>query len=229
MGNAQAKEVNAAAKIAYNKARKVKTELEGLFAEAFNNAEVQKAFAWESMTGWEKFAGNVYGQPGNTAGFADQMLVWHPNMEQIKWHAIKQGGPYVSDVAAQMSMKADMKSGSYKAAKKKAGYSFFQTVRFGIDTTFDETDKIQKEANDQISKYEMMLTEGTLDEGRFLDKVKEIIVKLTGKLKLVWNAFTEKLIQAKDYIVELFNKGIESIMAFFELDISVSVTPSVSL
>ncbi len=229
MGNAQAKEVNAAAKIAYNKARKVKTELEGLFAQAFNNAEVQKAFAWESMTGWEKFAGNVYGSAGDTAGFADQMLVWHPNMEQVKWHAIKQDGPYTSSVAAQMSMKADMKSGSYKAAKKKAGYSFFQTVRFGIDTTFDETDKIQKEANDQISKYEMMLTEGTLDEGRFLDKVKEIIVNLTGKLKAVWNAFTEKLIQAKDYIVELFNKGIESIMAFFELDISVSATLSVSL
>ena len=75
----------------------------------------------------------------------------------------------------------------------------------------------------------MMLTEGTLDEGRFLDKVKEIIVNLTGKLKAVWNAFTEKLIQAKDYIVELFNKGIESIMAFFELDISVSATLSVSL
>ena len=181
------------------------------------------------MTGWEKFGGNVYGQAGDSAGFADQMLVWHPNMEQVKWHAIKPGGPYTSSVAAQMSMKADMKSGSYKTAKKKAGYSFFQTVRFGIDTTFKETDKIQKEANDEFSKYEMMLTEGALDEGRFLDKVKEVIINLTGKLKAVWNAFTEKLIAAKNLIVELFNKGIESIMAFFELDISVSANPSVSL
>ena len=37
---------------------------------------VGDAFAWESMTGWEKFGGNTFGESGDIKGLATHMLVW---------------------------------------------------------------------------------------------------------------------------------------------------------
>ena len=39
----------------------MKSKVEQTFKEAFNIPAVGQAFAWEAMTGWEKFGGKTFG------------------------------------------------------------------------------------------------------------------------------------------------------------------------
>jgi len=232
--NAEQKKANVAAKKAHEEGKKVKANLEALMTKAFNIKEVGNAFAWESMTGWEKFGGKTYKDAGSgVEGEALQMLVWHPNMEQLQWKSIKQNGPYVSKVSSQMKMKADMKSGSYKGmvggVSKKLGYSFFQTVRLNIDTAFGEADKLAEDFDKTMGKYEMYLTEGGLDEAIIWDAIKSLWNKFMSKLKAVWESFVKKLVELKNKLLEIWDMGIQAVMAFFEMDISVKVNPYVKL
>ena len=188
------KKVNLAAKRAHDQGKKVKANLEILMTRAFNIPAVGNAFAWESMTGWEKFGGKTYRDPGSgREGEALQMLVWHPNLEQMQWKKIKQNGPYVSKISKQMNMKADMKSGSYKrkvgGRDVKLGYSFFQTVRLNIDTTFKETDKLKETFEVTLNQHQKYLEEGSIDEIMLWDNIKNLWSKFTSKLKEIWNIF----------------------------------------
>ncbi len=231
--NAEQKKANVAAKKAHDEGKKVKANLEAMMNKAFNIKEVGNAFAWESMTGWEKFGGKTYKDAGSgREGEALQMLVWHPNMEQLQWKSIKQNGPYVSKVASQMKMKADMKSGSYKGmvsgVSKKLGYSFFQTVRLNIDTAFGEADKLNEDFDKSIEKYEQYLAEG-VNEAVLWDAVKGLWEKFINKMKSIWDNFVKKLVELKNKLMEIWDMGIHAVLAFLEMDVSVRVNPYVTL
>lgn len=197
--------------------------------KAFNVKEVGNSFAWESMTGWEKFGGKTYKDPGSgVEGEALQMLVWSPNMEQLQWKSVKKNGPYVSKVASQMKMKADMKSGSYKQGGKKAGYSFFQTVRLNIDTAFSDADRLNEDFEKSVTKYEQYLAEG-VNEAVLWDAIKGLWAKFISKMKVIWETLVRTLVQLKNKLNELWDDGIDAVMNFFEMDISVRVDPYVKL
>ena len=223
------KKMNVAAKQAHETGKKVKSNLEALMTKAFNVKEVGNSFAWESMTGWEKFGGKTYKDPGSgVEGEALQMLVWSPNMEQLQWKSVKKNGPYVSKVASQMKMKADMKSGSYKQDGKKAGYSFFQTVRLNIDTAFSDADRLNEDFEKSVTKYEQYLAEG-VNEAVLWDAIKGLWAKFISKMKVIWETLVRTLVQLKNKLNELWDDGIDAVMNFFEMDISVRVDPYVKL
>jgi len=120
-------EGNAAARKILDDQEKLKGNIEAGFQRAFNNKAVGLGFAWESMTGWEKFGGKTFDDPGDDVGRANVMLAWGYPMTVLQYHKIKPTGPYTSKIAKEMKMSANMKSGSYsrkvEGVKQKLCYS----------------------------------------------------------------------------------------------------------
>ena len=112
---------------------------------------------------------------------------------------------------------------------KKAGYNFYQAVRVSAKVLLDKTGEIKKGANEQIELANNMLTEGTLDENAFLDKMKSIFSWVMDKLKAAFNFFVNKLQELANGVRELVNKGTHEALRVFELDVNVSVKPTVKL
>ena len=134
---------------------------------------------------------------------------------------------FASKTAAKMGIRADLKSGSYKVSGQKAGYNFYQAVRVSAKVLLDKTGEIETGANEQIELANNMLTEGVIDEGKFLDKIKSIISWIFQKLKAAFNWFKEKIQELVKGVKDLINKGIHESIRVFELDVNVKVNPTV--
>ena len=202
---------------------------------AFNTTGVKEAFAWEAMSGWDKFnsgAGSAVGEPpagqGGT-GFANQMLAFDWGLERIAWYEIKENGPNVVKTAKQMTVKFDLKGGSYEAGGVKAGYSFSQALRFGIKYIDDKTNDASLTMGEQTHKAKQMLSEGLLNEWSFWEKLKKIWKTFVSALKVYWGKFVEFLKKIKDTIIEIFDTGVHSVLNYFELDVNVKVHTTVKL
>jgi len=227
--------VNTAAANAISQAKQAKTKLEKDLKIVFNDSKIQEAFAWEAMSGWGKFntgAGVTVGEPpdgqGGT-GFANQMLAFDWGLKRIAWYAIKEGGPNVKKTSQQMKVKFDLKGGSYKAAGAKAGYSFSQTLRFGIKYVNDGADAASLKMEEKTHEAKQMLSEGLLNEWTFWEKLKKIWKSFVSTLKVYWEKFVDFLKKMKDKIVEIFDAGIYSVLNYFELDVKVKVNTKVKL
>jgi hypothetical protein len=227
--------VNTAAANAITTAKQAKRSLENDLKVVFNDKKVKNAFAWEAMSGWDKFndgAGKTVGEPPNGAGgrgFAKQMLVFDWGLKRLAWYEIKANGPNVSTTADQMSPAFDLKAGSYKASGQKAGYSFFQTLRFGIDYIHDKTNEAGLIMDEKIHEAKQMLAEGVLNEWNFWEKLKKIWNNFVSVLKGYWKKFINFLKEIKDRIVKVFDDGINSVLNYFELDVKVKVNKRIKL
>ena len=204
----------------------LKSTVENTFKKAFNNKAVGDAFAWESMTGWEKFGGNTFGNPGDVKGLATHMLVWDYDLKKVKFDDCNK---IKSNIAKKMSMKADMKSNSYKAEGKKAGYSFYQTVRLSVDVIFDRADEFQTEAVNRIEYGRKDLSEGVITEGIFKDLVGKTWGWFKDKMKKLWDWAVAQFVKLKETIVELFKEGIDKVLNFFEFQPVVRVNSTINL
>jgi len=216
---------NEAAKKIIDEQDRTKDSVNALFEKAFKDPAVGTAFAFEAMTGYEKFGGNAFGQSGDANGEATHMVIWDYRMDRIKMLPIDKG--FAAKTAKKMGIRADLKSGSYKVGGKKAGYNFYQAVRVSAKVLLDKTGEIKKGANEQIELANNMLTEGTLDENAFLDKMKSIFSWVMNKLKAAFNFFVNKLQELASGVRELVNKGTHEALRVFELDVKVSVNPTV--
>ena len=227
--------VNAAAGNAIATAKNAKTNLETDLLSAFNTTGVKEAFAWEAMSGWDKFnkgptkEGNVPDPGTGGTGFAKQMLAFDWELGRIAWYEIKPTGPNVKKTATQMSTKFDLKSASYEASGAKAGYSFSQTLRFGIKYIKDKTDDASLTMEEKTHEAKQMLSEGLLNEWSFWEKLKNIWNSFISALKIYWKKFVDFLSKIKDKIVEVFDSGINSVLNYFELGVSVKVNTTVRL
>ena len=206
--------------------KELKSKVEQTFKEAFNIPAVGQAFAWEAMTGWEKFGGKTFGTKGDDSGRATHMLVWDYDLKKIKFDDMSK---IKGTVAKKMNMKADMKSGSWAISGKKGGYSFFQTVRLNVDTVFDKTDELQNEAYERIDRGQKLLSEGVIDEGMFKGLVSRTWGWFKEKMKQLWNWAVQKFIELKTAINELFDKGLNLVMDFYEIVPSVRVNTEIRL
>ena len=89
-------------------------------------------------------------------------------------------------------------------------------------------DKLKEEMDDTLTKYQRYLEEG-VDEAILWDTVKGVWQKFMNKLKEIWDTFVQKLIWLKRKLLEIWDEGIDSMLSFFEMDISVRVNPYVNL
>ena len=224
-------EGNAAARKILDDQEKLKGSIESGFQRAFNNKAVGLGFAWESMTGWEKFGGKTFDDPGDDVGRANVMLAWGYSMNVLQYHKIKPTGPYTSKVAKEMKMTANMKSGSYSrkvdGVKQKLGYSFYQTVRLTVSTAFKKTDELREAYFDAVDKQQNLLMEGEISEAKMKAVLQKMWDWFTTRVKKIWNWVMVEITKLRTAIVELFDEGVQFVMNAFETDVYVRANTTV--
>ena len=224
------KEGNVAARKVLDEQDRLKKSIVDTFTASFNNKAVRDGVAWEAMTGWEKFGGKTFKDPlGGQVGEANGMLVWNYNMTNLVYHTITPSSGYVKKVAKQMRMTADLKSGPYKADGQKAGYSFYQTVRLSVDTVFKKQDALTEAYHDAVHEQHKLLSEGTISEAKLSAVLKRMWDWFKMKINAIWDWLMVEITKLKKYVTELVNDGIENVMNFFEVDLSVRMNTNVRL
>jgi hypothetical protein len=219
-GNKRAKEI-------VDQQESMKKEITKVFESAFKDPNVGRAFAQEAMTGYEKFGGKAFGMPGDTDGEATHMLIWDYRMDRLKFTPINSA--LISKSAAQMLVRPDLKSNSYKRSGVKAGYSFYQSLRVSVEVLLNKQGELESEVKEQIKHYNGLLTEGNINEVDFKKLVGKAYEFFKNKIISIWKSFTERISKIRDAVVNLVSRSIDDALAVFELDVSVKVNTTVRL
>ena len=223
-GNEEAKKI-------IDKQEDMRAAIANKFKSAFSDPKIGTAFAKESMMGWEKFGGKAFpprgGNTGDVGGLATHMLIWDYRMDRLKY--LKIDDKFCSITAKKMSVKPDLKSGSYKSKGKKAGYSFYQALRVSVKVVLDKTGEIKGSAAEEIQHHKNMLSEGQLNEFSFKKSVEKVMNWVRNKIQKLWSWLSERIAALVNYVMEVLTKGFHTILQVFELDVSASVTTEVRL
>ena len=219
-GNEDAKEI-------VDKQEQTKKEIIATFNTAFKSKEVSDAFCREAMTGYEKFGGKAFPKRGggDSAGEATHMLIWDYRMDRMRWTAID--SKLISETSSKMKMDTTLKSGSYDVKGDKAGYSFWQTLKFATKTYLDAEGNIAAKATEEIQQNRQMLSEGVINEFKFKDTLKKIYTKAKEKLLGLFKLLVEKIKQIVTMAKEIIKEGIDKILNYFEVDVDVKVKTKV--
>ena len=88
-------------------------------------------------------------------------------------------------------------------------------------------DEIEEEANEQVELHRRMLTEGYINEKRFLDTVKKIYTTAKNKIVGLAKKLMEKNMEMVSFIIaiakkakQVIQKGIKESLEMFEINIS---------
>lgn len=216
-------EMNKKARKIYDDAQDAVGEIKESMKIAMENKEFQNAFAYEAMTGWEKFAGKTFKDPaGGYIGYADSMLIVDDTLSRVKYEDVKNPtATLVGQVAKKMTFRVAMKSGSYDTAAGY-GYGFFQTVRLGVTTAFEDSDALQESYNEEVKNLKTMLAEGLIRENKFADAMKSAWNKLKSGLSIVWNKLVEWMKNIAEKVKDVISGGFHSIMEYFHIDYNVN-------
>ena len=221
---------NEAAREAVEKQEETKRKTNEVFKRAFNNPQIAHAFAWEAMTGWEKFGGKTYKDPGGgKAGEATAMLVWDYDMKKIIYHHITPSVPYVAKIAKEMKMKADIKSGHYDIKSVKAGYSFYQTVRLTYNTVFKKTDEFNEAYDHAVSRQHTLLAEGKINEIKLKAALENMKNWLMSKMRKLWDWADTMMTKLKERVAKILEQSMDVIMNFFDVEVNVKVKTTVRM
>ena len=220
------KDGNASAKKIIDSQEKMKATITSTFEKAFSKKSLGGSFAYESMTGYEKFGGNIFGESGDKSGQATHMIIWNYSMDQLRWQKLTP--KYAAQISTKMKVRPDLKTNSYSkkvnGKKQKLGYSFYQSLRVSVETIFKETDKLQ-----ESFYYDLINQSKILSEGKLTDWIKNTWNKIKEKIKNMWLWFNEKIMELKNVANEIINTDIEAALNLFELDVAVKVNPVVTL
>ena len=220
------KDGNASAKKIIDSQEKMKATITSTFEKAFSKKSLGGAFAYESMTGYEKFGGHIFGESGDKSGEASHMIIWNYSMDQLRWQKLTP--KYAAQISTKMKVRPDLKTNSYSkkvnGKKQKLGYSFYQSLRVSVETIFKETDKLQ-----ESFYYDLINQSKILSEGKLTDWIKNTWNKIKEKIKNMWLWFNEKIMELKNIANEIINTDIESALNLFELDVAVKVNSEVTL
>ena len=220
------KDGNASAKKIIDSQEKMKATITSTFEKAFSKKSLGGAFAYESMTGYEKFGGQIFGKAGDKSGQATHMIIWNYSMDQLRWQKLT--SKYAAQISTKMKVRPDLKTNSYSkkvnGKKQKLGYSFYQSLRVSVETIFKETDKLQ-----ESFYYDLINQSKILSEGKLTDWIKNTWNKIKEKIKNMWLWFNEKIMELKNVANEIINTDIEAALNLFELDVGVKVNSEVTL
>ena len=185
------------------------------------NPSFQNNFAYEACTGWEKFGGKVFGKAGEDNARADYMLAFSEDLESLRIeHMSSVNSKVIKHIAKQMTIAPDFKSNSFRERGKKKGQKLYQTFQMKLETIFNDMDKIQRDANEEIEKYENMLSEGLISELVVWDKIKAVTRKMWNYIKEMWSKAKALAMQFVEKVKQLLTEGLNGIMSAFDFDIS---------
>ena len=155
------------------------------------------------------------------------MLIWDYRMD--RWKFLKINDSFISMTAKKMRVRPDMKSGSYNIKGKKAGYSFYQALRVGVDVVLDKTGELETNVKEHIEYNKNLLTEGTITEVSFKNVVSKAWNWFKEKITQLWNWFSERVKKIVNTVIETINQGIYFALQTFELDVDVKVQTEIKL
>jgi len=221
-GNEKAKEI-------VDNQEKMKSQITKLFETAFSNSKVGNAFAKEAMTGWEKFGGKAFPNKGagDSKGEATHMLIWDYRMDRMKF--LKIDDKFIAMTSKKMKVRPDLKANSYNIKGVKAGYSFYQALRVGVNVVLDKTGELEGSAKEEIEHNKTLLSEGSLTEISFKKKVQDVLNWLKNKIMGLWKWLTEKIREIVDVVIEKVKQGMYYALQAFQLDVNVNVNTTVKL
>ena len=207
-----------------------KKSCESAFTNAFRQGNIGNAFAYEAMTGEEKFAGRVFGNAGDVTGEATHMLIWDYDLKKLKFYKAKDK---VSDVAKALKMEATLKSSRREKTiggkKVKVGYSIYQSMRLAINTALGDADKLIDDVTEQIERAENLLSEGMISEFSFKDTIGKAWSWFKDKLSAVWAWLKEQWDKIKETFNKIWDDGLNTVLSYFETDVTVKVNDKVRL
>tara|TARA_B100000073_G_scaffold319023_1_gene297597 strand:- start:29 stop:1297 length:1269 start_codon:yes stop_codon:yes gene_type:complete len=192
-----------------------KQQIINVFKDAFKDEKFAYAFAREAMTGSEKFGG----EGGNDIGEATHYLIWDYSLRKLRYTPIDK--KLIGETAKKMKPEPSMKSASFvRKTKGEEGYRFFQAFRAEVKTVLGKMDEVEEEANEQVELHRRMLTEGYINENRFMDTVKKIYTAAKNKIVGLAKKLMEKIVAIAKKAKEVIQKGIKETLEMFEIDIS---------
>ena len=167
------------------------------------------------MKGAEKFGG----EGGDKQGLATHYFIWDYGMKRVRYVPIDKN--LIQYTADKMKPKPDLKSGGFTRKKKgEEGYRFFQVMRTETETTLGEMDGVEEEANEQVELHRRMLTEGYINEKRFLDTVKKIFTAAKNKIVGLAKKLMEKIVAIAKKAKQIIQRGIKESLEMFEINVS---------
>ena len=116
-------------------------------------------------------------------------------------------------------MKPDpaLKSTSFqRKTKGEEGYRFYQAMRAEVTTVLGKMDEVEEEANEQVELHKRMLTEGYINEKRFMDTVKKIFTTAKNKIVGLAKKLMEKIVACKK-TKQIIQRGIKESLEMFEI------------
>ena len=192
-----------------------KKEIIDVFNNAFKDKKFAYSFAEEAMKGSEKFGG----EGGNKVGEATHYLIWDYGMKKVRFTPIN--SKLITYTANNMKPDPALKSTSFqRKTKGEEGYRFYQAMRAEVTTVLGKMDEVEEEANEQVELHKRMLTEGYINEKRFMDTVKKIFTTAKNKIVGLAKKLMEKVIAIAKKAKQIIQKGIKETLEMFEIDIS---------
>ena len=192
-----------------------KKEIIDVFNNAFKDKKFAYSFAEEAMKGSEKFGG----EGGNKVGEATHYLIWDYGMKKVRFTPID--SKLITYTANNMKPDPALKSTSFqRKTKGEEGYRFYQAMRAEVTTVLGKMDEVEEEANEQVELHKRMLTEGYINEKRFMDTVKKIFTTAKNKIVGLAKKLMEKVIAIAKKAKQIIQRGIKETLEMFEIDIS---------
>jgi len=191
-------DINIKAKKIIDKAEKVQKQLETELNQLFNsNKDFKIAFAYEAMTGHDKFS--------DIRGEANYVIAFNNSFTDVKLEDIsKISSPMVKTIAEKCNVRVAFKSTSYKIKGEKAGYRFFSALRLGLDDLLDKEQQLKE-----------TLEKEDLNEASVMDKIKQFFNYLYNK----FNQLVDYIFDGINKLKELIKKGLNAVLEFLEIDV----------
>ena len=190
--------VNIEAKKIIDKAEKVQKQLEEKLNQLFNsNPAFKVAFAYEAMTGHDKFS--------DIRGEANFVIAFNNSFTDVKLEDIsKISSPMVKKIADKCDVRVAFKSTSYKVKGEKAGYTFFSSLRLGLEDLLSKEQQLKE-----------VLEKENLNEASVMDKIKQFFSYLYNK----FNQLVDYISNGLEKLKELIKEGLDAVLDFLGIDV----------
>ena len=191
--------VNIEAKKIIDKAEKVQKQVQEEINQLFSlNPTFKLAFAYEAMTGHDKFS--------DIKGEANYVIAFNNSFTDVKVEDIsKISSPMVKKIAEKCNVSIAFKSSSYKIKGEKAGYTFFSSLRLGLEDLLGKEQQLKE-----------ILEKENLNEASVVDKVKQFFNYLYNK----FNQLVDFISDGFEKLKELAKEGLGAVLEFLGIDIT---------
>lgn len=190
--------VNIEAKKIIDKAEKVQKQLGDELNQLFNtNPDFKIAFAYEAMTGHDKFS--------DIRGEANFVIAFNNSFTDVKLEDIsKISSPMVKKIADKCDVRVAFKSTSYKVKGEKAGYTFFSSLRLGLEDLLSKEQQLKE-----------VLEKENLNEASVMDKIRQFFSYLYNK----FNQLVDYISNGLEKLKELVKEGLDAVLDFLGIDV----------